>query len=62
MDDDFNTPEAMAALFDLANEVNRTHAEGLSQQLRALGGVLGFLAPGQRSFPAGRSPRRACLR
>ena len=25
MDDDFNTPEAMAVLFDLANEVNKTN-------------------------------------
>ena len=42
MDDDFGTPEAVAVLFELANEVNRGHAE-LSGQLRALGGVLGIL-------------------
>ncbi|MFN3715768.1 MAG: DALR domain-containing protein, partial [Thiobacillus sp.] len=42
MDDDFNTPEALAVLFDLAGEANRgdTAAAG---QLRALGGVLGLL-------------------
>ena len=43
MDDDFNTPEAMAVLFDLANEVNKTADVKLAQQLKALGGVLGIL-------------------
>jgi len=43
MDDDFNTPEAVAVLFDLANEANRTHSAGAAAQLRALGGVLGLL-------------------
>ena len=42
MDDDFGTPEALAVLFDLANEVNRG-AGALAGQLKALGGVLGFL-------------------
>jgi cysteinyl-tRNA synthetase len=44
MDDDFNTPEAMAVLFDLANETNRTQSKDLARQLRALGEVLGLLA------------------
>ncbi|OIR11374.1 cysteine--tRNA ligase [mine drainage metagenome] len=43
MDDDFNTPEAMAVLFDLANEVNRSQSAQMATQLRALGGVLGLL-------------------
>ena len=43
MDDDFNTPEAMAVLFDLANEVNRTKSIETAGQLKALGGVLGLL-------------------
>lgn len=49
MDDDFNTPEAMAVLFDLAREVNRERAAdpgraaALAGQLRRLGGVLGLL-------------------
>ena len=43
MDDDFNTPEAIAVLFDLANELNRSPAPALARQLRALGGVLGLL-------------------
>jgi len=42
MDDDFNTPEALAVLFDLAREVGRGRSE-LAAQLKALGGVLGFL-------------------
>ena len=42
MDDDFGTPEAFAALFELANEINRGGAE-LAWQLRGLGGVLGLL-------------------
>jgi cysteinyl-tRNA synthetase len=42
MDDDFNTPEAVAALFDLAGRVNAGEKH-LTPQLRALGGVLGIL-------------------
>ncbi len=43
MDDDFNTPEAVAVLFDLANEVNRGQSMELVWQLKALGAVLGLL-------------------
>ena len=43
MDDDFNTPEAIAVLFELANEVNRTRSPAAASQLRSLGGVLGLL-------------------
>ena len=43
MDDDFNTPEAMAVLFDLANELNRSKSVETATQLKALGGVLGLL-------------------
>ncbi|MFG1175136.1 cysteine--tRNA ligase [Erwiniaceae bacterium CAU 1747] len=49
MDDDFNTPEAYSALFDLAREVNRLKSEdkvaadGLAARLRQLAGVLGLL-------------------
>jgi cysteinyl-tRNA synthetase len=43
MDDDFNTPEAMAVLFDLANELNRTKSIETARQLKALGGALGML-------------------
>ena len=43
MDQDFGTPEAVAVLFDLASEVNRSRSPQLSALLRALGGVLGIL-------------------
>ena len=43
MDEDFATPEAVAVLFDLAAEVNRTQSSALSGLLKALGGVLGLL-------------------
>jgi cysteinyl-tRNA synthetase len=43
MDDDFNTPEAVAVLFELANELNRTRAPATAGLLRALAGTLGLL-------------------
>jgi cysteinyl-tRNA synthetase len=43
MDDDFNTPEAMAVLFDLAAEVNRNRDPAQAGLLKALGGILGLL-------------------
>ena len=43
LDDDFGTPEAIAALFDLAAEVNRSRSPFLAAQLKALAGVLGLL-------------------
>jgi cysteinyl-tRNA synthetase len=48
MDDDFNTPGAVAVLFDLAGNVNRGQTED-GALLKALGGVLGVLqqAPAQ---------------
>ena len=53
MDDDFNTPEAMAVLFDLANEVNRTRSPELGAQLKGLGGVLGLLQRDPETFLQG---------
>jgi cysteinyl-tRNA synthetase len=43
MNDDFNTPEAVAVLFDLANEVNRSRSEAAAGQLKSLAGTLGLL-------------------
>lgn len=43
MNDDFNTVEAVAVLFELAGEVNRTGSVALAAMLRTLGGVLGLL-------------------
>ena len=53
MDDDFNTPEAMAVLFDLANEVNRTQSVVVAAQLKALAGVLGLLQRDPQIFLQG---------
>ena len=50
MNDDFTTPIAIAALFDLATEVNRTKAPALSCQLRALGAILGLLQRDPKEF------------
>ncbi len=50
MDKDFNTPEAVAVLFDLANEVNRAHSTALARQLRALGRLLGLLGRESEAF------------
>lgn len=43
MNDDFGTPEAVAVLFELANEVNRTGSGHMAGLLKALAGVLGLL-------------------
>ena len=43
MDEDFGTPEAVAVLFDLASEVNRSRDRQLAGLMKALGGVLGLL-------------------
>lgn len=49
MDDDFNTPEALAVLFELVRELNKVRdvdqqqAMILAGQLKALGGLLGIL-------------------
>jgi cysteinyl-tRNA synthetase len=50
MDEDFGTPEAVAVLFDLAGEVNRTQSAELSGLLKALGGVLGLLQESPKAF------------
>jgi cysteinyl-tRNA synthetase len=50
MDDDFNTPEAVAVLFDLANEVNRNRAVEAAALLRTLAGVLGLLQRDPQTF------------
>ena len=50
LDDDFNTPEAFAVLFDLANEVNRTKSVNVASQLKALGGLVGLLQGDPNKF------------
>ncbi len=50
MDEDFGTPEAMAVLFELAGEVNRTKSVELSGLLKALGACLGLLQGDPKEF------------
>ncbi|MDO5288429.1 MAG: cysteine--tRNA ligase [Pseudomonadota bacterium] len=50
MDEDFGTPEAVAVLFDLASEVNRTRSAQDAGLLKALGGLLGLLQAEPRAF------------
>ncbi len=47
MEDDLNTPQAMASLFDLARDINREREQGRSVEaaqatLREMGGILGL--------------------
>ncbi|CAN7312962.1 cysteine--tRNA ligase [Trinickia sp. LjRoot230] len=50
MNDDFNTPVAVAVLFELASLVNRTRDAALARQLRALAQTLGLLGREPRVF------------
>ena len=50
MNDDFNTPLALAVLFDLAGEVNRTRAPATARLLRALAATLGVLQQVPRRY------------
>ena len=43
MDEDFGTPEAVAVLFELASEVNRSGSAERAGLLKSLGGLLGLL-------------------
>jgi cysteinyl-tRNA synthetase len=53
MDDDLNTPEAMAVLFDLANEVNKTKSVEIANLLKNLAGVVGLLERNPSEFLQG---------
>ncbi|MDO9358293.1 MAG: cysteine--tRNA ligase [Polaromonas sp.] len=50
MDEDFGTPEAVAVLFELAGEVNRTKSGELAGLLKGLGGALGLLQGDPATF------------
>ena len=50
MDEDFGTPEAVAVLFELASEVNRTQSPERAGLLRALGGCIGLLQDDPQGF------------
>lgn len=60
MDDDFNTPVALAVLFDVARAINRAlasndlaKANALAQEARHLGAILGLLGDDADSFLQG---------
>ncbi|HFC8518237.1 TPA: cysteine--tRNA ligase [Neisseria weaveri] len=55
MNDDFGTVEAMAVLFELANEVNKTNSAELAGCLKALGGIIGLLQRDPQEFLQGGS-------
>ena len=50
MDEDFGTPEAVAVLFELATEVNKTRSSLLAGLLQALGACLGLLQGDPKLF------------
>jgi cysteinyl-tRNA synthetase len=50
MDNDFGTPEAVAVLFDLAGEINRTKSAELAGLLKALGATLGLLQEDPKAY------------
>ena len=56
MDDDFNTPNALSVLFEMARELNKlktedaTKANGLAARLCQLGNILGFLESDPETF------------
>ncbi len=62
MEDDFNTPEALAVLFDLVREINRVKetdsqaAAALGGTLRNLGGILGILQDDPEGYLRGGAP------
>jgi len=53
MNDDFGTPEAVAVLFEVASEVNRTRSGEAAALLKGLGATLGLLQQSPRSFLQG---------
>jgi len=61
MDDDFNTPQAIAVLFEIAKELNVVkdqnieQAENLAATLKILGGVIGLLQLEPESFLQGQN-------
>ena len=56
MNEDFGTPEAVAVLFELAAELNRTRSPATAVLLKRLGNVLGLLTRSPRAFLQGGAP------
>ncbi len=55
LDDDFNTPVAVAVLFDLVTEANITKSPILTGQLKALANIIGLLESRPEQFVQGRN-------
>jgi cysteinyl-tRNA synthetase len=55
MDDDFNTPGAMAVLFELASDLNRSRSPRDAGLLRSLAATLGLLQQAPRAYLQGGS-------
>lgn len=59
MDDDFNTPEALAILFELSHEINKARVDNaslatqLANELKQLGSILGLLQDDPEVFLQG---------
>ncbi|MDM4765712.1 cysteine--tRNA ligase [Pelomonas sp. SE-A7] len=53
MDDDFNTPGAIAQLFELATELNRSRSLGDARLMKALGATLGILQQAPKAYLQG---------
>ncbi|HWY72542.1 MAG TPA: cysteine--tRNA ligase, partial [Burkholderiaceae bacterium] len=53
MDDDFNTPQAVSVLFEMAAELNRSPTPAMAAQMRALGALLGLLQREPEEFLKG---------
>ncbi len=53
MNDDFDTVKAVAVLFELAGEVNKTNNAQLAGRLKALGGIIGLLQRDPTEFLQG---------
>ena len=53
MNEDFNTPIALATLFELASELNRTRDPAIAALLRGLAGTLGVLQQAPRAYLQG---------
>lgn len=50
MEDDFNTPEALAVLFQLSHAINKNKSAQLASTLKTLAGTLGFLQKSPTDF------------
>ena len=50
MNDDFNTPEAIAVLFEIASDINKTGSKESASLLKNLGSILGLLQQNPQEY------------